>query len=109
MNLREHLSVMEDLLESMRWARSLEPSRPERRTYEIMREIAADIRRRLPGSSDAAIQSFERRIDDAKRRKTAIGYDSRALIGIGQETIGRWPIIREALLAQAENRDGARR
>lgn len=67
------------------------------RTREVLKAVAADLRGRLDAAPSAAATTIQRRIDSLYRSRTVLGYDRDGLVGLGQELIGRWPIIKQAL------------
>ena len=99
-SLAEQLAEVEALIEVFRWARN-SPEEAEERTYRALKLIAKDLRARLPAAAPEAAQALQRRIDALQRSRTAHGYDVRALRGVAEELVGRWPAVRRALeLAQ---------
>ena len=104
--LAEQIDAVTRLLDDLRWARN-EPGCIEYRTFEALKTIAKDLRARQPQVPGATLLALRRRLADAAASKTAFGFEHSALMGIGQETIGRWPVIRQALErfgAEAESR-----
>ena len=97
--VEEKLAAVEHLIEIMRWARS-HPDSAEHQTREMLKAIAVDLRAQLAGAGPTAMLSLETRINLARREKARIGYyEIRTLQGIGEEVIGRWPVISRALAA----------
>jgi hypothetical protein len=73
---------------------------PGAAAVEVLKEIAKDLRARQPGAAGAALLALQRRIADAAATRTGVngvGFDPNALLGIGQEIIGRWATVRQAL------------
>lgn len=70
------------------------------RRLATLKSIAKDLRGRRPAAAGEALAAFQRRLDDIAEKKTGTpgpGYEEGALIGLGQEFIGRWPTVRDAL------------
>lgn len=59
--------------------------------------IASDLRARTPGAPSVALHELTRRLTAAHRSKTRLGYDPGAMIGVGEELVARWPIVKAAL------------
>lgn len=68
----------------------------DRRT-KVFAAVAADIRGRRRGAPSVALHELLRRLTSARRSKTRLGYESGAMIGLGEELIGRWPVVEMAL------------
>lgn len=96
--VEEQIAAVERCLEDFRWARS-KPHLIEYRTYRALKAVAKDLRAQMPGASNETLLALQRRIADAAGTKgtDALGFSPPALAGIGQEVIGRWPVIRQAL------------
>lgn len=62
-----------------------------------LKEIAKDLRARAATAPSVAILEIERRLIAVARSKTRQGYETGAMIGVAQELIARWPVIRQAL------------
>jgi non-ribosomal peptide synthetase component F len=91
------LAGVEAMIEAMRWARS-QPGTPEHATLELLKAIARNLRAQLDGASSRTMISLEYRINAALRQKARLGYyEIGALQGIGEEVIGKWPVLRRAL------------
>lgn len=101
-SIDEQIIEVERLIETFRWARAYDV--PEGLTYRALKQVATDLRARLPGTASDAANAIERRIEDANRSKTHLGYAINALRGLGEELIGRWPTIRHALEEQEKRR-----
>lgn len=86
------LAVLERLIEAMRWVRS-EPDHPEYQTFLALRSIAADVRARLPENIGSALAM----LDDRMSRVVDSGHDVSQLRALGDEVVGRWPLIRQAI------------
>lgn len=63
----------------------------------VLRAVAADIRGRLETAPSVALVELERRMAAVSRAKTRLGYENGALVGVAQELIGRWPVVKQAL------------
>jgi hypothetical protein len=72
-------------------------SEEDYRRIAIVRSIAADLRARMDCAPSVALHEIERRVVFAKRSVTRLGFDNGALVGIAQEIIGRWPLIKQCL------------
>ena len=99
MTLEDKIAAVERLLDDFRDWRNA-PEAVEHQTWLALKEIAKDLRGRAPEAPGEALQALQRRIADAAATKTGnggIGFDPGALAGIGQEVIGRWPTVRQAL------------
>jgi hypothetical protein len=97
--LQDQIDAVTRLLDDFRWARN-EPGCAEHRTWLALKEMAKDLRARLPEAPGLALAALQRRIADAAATKGGnggLGFDAGALAGIGQEVIGRWPVVRQAL------------
>lgn len=97
--LNDQIDAVTRLLEDFREWRS-KPNCPEGQTLLALKQIAKDLRGRLPEASSRALFELQRRIADAAATKTGeggMGFDVNALAGIGQECIGRWSTIRQSL------------
>lgn len=83
-----------------------EPDSIARRRYEVLKEIAADLRGRLDGAPSVAMLELERALVALRRSRTpAKPYPIGALIRVSDELIGRWPTVKQCLErfgAQAE-------
>lgn len=64
---------------------------------DALRAIAADLRGRIDGAPSATATFLQRRINSVQQSKTSTGYHQGALIALGQEFIGHWPTIKQAL------------
>lgn len=93
--LPEKLAAVERLIEEFRWARN-DPLNAEHATFITLKAIAADLRAQEPEAKSTALRELERRIEAVNNAK-AHGYIGGAMIGVGEELIGRWPVVRLAL------------
>lgn len=91
---QEKLIEMDAMIDALR---KIAISQDDYRRLRIIRSVAADLRGRLECAPSVALAEIERRITFAYRNKTRSGYDRDALIGLGEELIGRWPLIKQAL------------
>jgi hypothetical protein len=90
----EKLATVEDLIESFRrTSRSV----ADYDRLSVLKSIAADLRGRMGGSPHIAMIELERRIAAAVRTKTTLGYENGHLVGVGQELISRWPVVKQSL------------
>ena len=96
LTLAEALAEVEGLIEDFRWARG-NPPLPEERTYRALKQIATDLRGRDPDAIPIAARELQRRVDAAIRSKTEHGYDANTLRTLGEELIGRWSTVQQAL------------
>jgi hypothetical protein len=96
--LAEQIDAVTRLLDDFRGWRN-EPGCVEYRTYCALKQIAKDLRARQPEAPGLALQALQRRIADAATTKgrNGLGFDAGALAGIGEECIGRWAVLRQAL------------
>jgi hypothetical protein len=92
----ETLLEIEALIESFRWARN-DPTTPENKTYLALKAMADDLRGRQSENISTAQVELQKAIDAATKTKTGLGYEINHLRRIAEETIGRWPVIRQAL------------
>jgi cobalamin biosynthesis protein CbiD len=83
----EKLRAVEALIEDLR-------GNPE---AEVYKAIAKDIRARLDSAPSAALHEIERRMAAVQRTRSRLGYENGALVGVAQEVIGRWPVVKLAL------------
>lgn len=95
LTVEQQLHEVEDLIEAFRWSR--DTGEPAEQTYRALKQIAADLRGRMAPSVVSTVVELQRRIDAAARAKTALGYEIKHLVALGQEMIGRWSVIRRAL------------
>lgn len=70
-------------------------------TISALRAIAKDIRARLPDGAGRALEALQRAIDVCVATKTSLGYDSGQIQRVGEELIGRWPVVKLALERKA--------
>lgn len=96
MTPNEKLAAVERCIEDFRWTRDHQDL-IEYQTYLAMCELAAEIRKGTQAAAGTARAELGRRIEDATRSKTMLGYSINALRGIAEELIGRWPTVRAAL------------
>jgi len=98
MTLQDQIDAIDHLINDFRWARN-ETYCIEHDIYLALKEIAKDLRARLPAAPSDALLALQRRIADAAATKGPAmqGFDRSALAGIGEEVIGKWPVIRQAL------------
>ncbi|HXL66624.1 MAG TPA: hypothetical protein VN938_16365 [Xanthobacteraceae bacterium] len=92
----ETLLEIEALIESFRWARG-DTAAPENKTYLALKAMADDLRGRQANRIGEAQAELQKAIDAAAKTKTILGYEINHLRRIAEETIGRWPVIRQAL------------
>lgn len=64
---------------------------------EILRAIAADLRARLDGVPGVALTELERRLGAVKRSRLRATRDLGPMLGVAEEVIARWPILKQAL------------
>ena len=64
---------------------------------KVLRAIGADLRGRLEGVPNQALLELERRLLSAEKSKTRLGRERGAMIGVAEELIGRWPVVKQAL------------
>lgn len=91
---QEQLLEVEHMIEALR---SFENSDEDRHRIRILGSIASDLRGRLGRAPNVALIELERRIAAAVRSKTRLGYANGTMVGIGEELIGRWSTVRQAL------------
>ena len=103
---QEMLFEVERLIEDFRWARN-QTDAIEHRTYLVLKALADDIRGRQPLTVGSTAHRLQERIDNAAQSKSALGYGTGHLIGIGQEVIGCWSTLRQALEKFEQGRKGA--
>jgi hypothetical protein len=89
-SLSDQIAEVEDLI---RYFRTYAPGTPRR--MSTLKSIAADLRTRLPEVSSTAVVEIERRM--AALERNGRHGDVGAKVGIAEEVIGRWPVIRQAL------------
>ena len=97
--LQDQIDAITRLLEDFRWARN-EPRCIEHKTYVALKEIVKDLRARLPEAPGKTLLALQRRIADAAATKGGnggLGFATGALVGLGQEVIARWPVLRQSL------------
>lgn len=95
-SLQDKIDAVERLLDDLQWARN-DPACPEFATFYALKAIALDIRGRMPGKAEEVRRVLGSRIGNAVRSRTALGYEIMHLKGIGEELIGRWPVVEQAL------------
>lgn len=64
---------------------------------ELLKAVAADLRARLDGAPSAALTLLERRVVGAVRAKTPVGYPHNHLVGVAEELLGKWALVKQAL------------
>lgn len=89
----EKLEVIERLI-----VRDLHEIWPDE--MRILKSIAADLR--APEKADKLVALLDRAVDNAEARKTSTGYAIGNLQEIAQAVIGRWTVIRQALMKFGE-------
>lgn len=100
--VEQKLAAVEHWIEMLRPFRS-QPGTSEHQTRELLKAIAVDLRTQLAGAGPTAMVSLEHRIDLARRQKARLGYyEIGTLQGIGEEVIGRWPVLQRALAAMGK-------
>lgn len=99
-DLDQKIATVERLLDDFRWARS-SPNTAEHATYRTLKDIARDLKARLPNSAAEARHEIGARIAKLVRTKTPEDdgqpYDVPQLIGLASLVIARWPVIEHAL------------
>lgn len=68
----------------------------------ILAAVAADLRARQAGAGSAAIKAIERRIESVDRALDEGRDRTGPVFGVGEEVIGRWSVLRQALELLAE-------
>lgn len=63
----------------------------------IQRSIASDIRARINHDGSVTKAALEQRLHFMRRSKTPLGYSNGSMVGVAQELIGRWPVVKQAL------------
>lgn len=103
----EKLAEIEELIELYRFARRF-PDDPEYQTYLILKAVAEDLRARTNGAAGDARRELGRRIAAAVRTSDGMPNSTfaNAVLGVGQELIGRWPVVEQALERYEEERGG---
>ena len=91
---QEKLSTVESLIEAFR---RIEKNDDNYHRLQVLGSIASDLRGRLNVAPSVALTELERRITAAIRSKTKHGYENGAMVGLGEELIGRWPCVKQAL------------
>ena len=90
----EKLREVENLIEAIR---QTSRSDADDRRLAVMKALATDLRGRLDTAPNIALTELERRVAAAVRSKSSLGYKNGAMVGLGEELIGRWPTVRQAL------------
>ena len=90
----EKLSALEKMIESMRRTAQ---SDADHERIKIMGAIASDIRAKLDNAPTVALLQIERRLTSVMRHKTKLGYERNTMIGLAEEVVGRWPVVKLAL------------
>ena len=105
----EKLAAIEALVEHYRFARRY-PDEPEYQTYVALKAVAADLRGRLDGKPEEARRALGGKIAAAVRKSDGDpGAFARAVMAIGEELIGRWATVEQALERfEAELQNGPR-
>lgn len=91
---QEKLTEVEAIIEAMR---QMPGSAETQERICILGAIASDFRARLDAAPTIALTQIERRITSAMRHKTALGYENGTMVGIAEEVIGRWAVVKQAL------------
>lgn len=63
----------------------------------ILKAIAADLRGRLGNAPSVAEHELERRLSAVERARERGADERGAVIGLGEELVGRWPCVKQAL------------
>lgn len=92
----EKLEEVERLVRNIR-VRARPFSDAERRRFDVLKAVCADLRGRIHGAPSAALHDVQGRIDVAINTKTVLGYNDHALRQLGEGVLTRWPTIRQAL------------
>ena len=88
--LQEQLAVIDRLL--------IEERKNSGTRNDALRAIAADLRARLERAPTVAVVELQRRINYVKQSKRETNaYSDGTLIALGQELVGRWPVVKLAL------------
>lgn len=67
------------------------------RVLEALKAAAGDLRARCDGAGGAALEALQGRVANLVSTRTSDGWNPESVRGIGQEVVGRWPVIRQAL------------
>ena len=90
----EKLFTLEKMIETLR--RDAQTAGDQKR-IKIIGAIASDIRAKMDNTPTVALIQIERRMTSVMRHKTKLGYDKGTLIGLADEVVGRWSVIKNAL------------
>lgn len=96
----QKLAIVEGLIEDFRWAsRGAEKTKypEELKTYNVLREIAADIRAASEKAHHPLYHGLRDLVEKGRATKTAAGYTAGALVTIAQYVLGHWPVLRRVL------------
>lgn len=63
----------------------------------LLKAIALDLRALKLGAPSEALTTVEMRINSVARSKTALGYSSQSLIGLANDVVARWPVLKISL------------
>ena len=90
----EKLSQIEQIIKMLR---RMSATENDNHQLYVIKSVAADLRGRLDNAPSIALIEIERRIGAVFRRRIEAEDDHGALVGVGQELVGRWPTVRQAL------------
>lgn len=101
----EKLGVVEAMIEDMRRQASGDD---DFERLAVLRSVASDLRARFAGAPSAALAELERRMAAVARAKNEHRHDGTAVLGLGQELVSRWAVVKQALERFGESVDGGR-
>lgn len=93
-SIEEKIKAVEDILVGLRRGGA---AKVAIESGDALKEIAKDLRARLPGRQSEVAAALERRLEAVEKSKHPHGYGTGAMIGVAQEIIRHWPVIRQAL------------
>ena len=92
---KQQVDAIDAVIRDVSLGRRVSPTKIE---IEILKSIRADLMARYPEEPGVALRELQRRLADAAAsRGSGPSWGDGALRGIGQQVIGHWPTIRQAL------------
>lgn len=93
----DKLEAIEHVIVATRRALGSGGNSDEAKRYEVLKAIAADLRGRKALEGGTALAFVQRSLDQVKKSKTGLGYETGSLIALSNNIIKMWPAISQAL------------
>lgn len=104
-NTQDKIEAVEALIEAFRHTSRTEE---DERRIVVFKAIAADLRARLSTAPSVALHEIERRMTAVRRHPVGSGSARvNAQVGVAEELVGRWPVVKQALEQFAANLEGS--